>query len=120
MRSLVVASAALLTLTRTEAHSGTPPHIGRIHWLSEPTSADIMAVMPKRAIRKGVQGDASMTCLVVADGSVTGCKIDFEDPPGQRFGSAALKLAHIYKLDMTLLQPHQLSVLIFFPPHSVP
>jgi protein TonB len=46
----------------------------------------------------GVSGHATIECTVNANGTVSECNVTAESPSDQEFGSAALKLAHMFKM----------------------
>lgn len=62
-------------------------------WVRKPTSADLLAVWPKEAARKGIAGGAILNCLLTPQGALADCFVDNEWPEGQHFGQAALAMA---------------------------
>ena len=50
-------------------------------------------------------GSAKLQCLVMADGSLTSCKVVSEDPPGKGFGEAALHMAVTQKVKADPARP---------------
>ena len=67
-------------------------------WLRKPDGTALMRYYPEAAQRKNLPGRAVFECQVVADGSLTGCKVIEESPPGEGFGDAALKLAALFRM----------------------
>jgi TonB family protein len=61
-------------------------------WLRKPSADDLLVVWPRDAWRKGLNGKASIDCIVSAQGALFDCVVLSESPPGQHFGSAALAL----------------------------
>ncbi len=61
-------------------------------WLRRPTQNELMAVWPRAALRKGVGGVASITCVVSTQGALFDCVTLREEPAGLGFGAAALAL----------------------------
>ena len=55
-------------------------------------------VYPERAQRMEVSGRAELSCTVTERGTVSGCSVVSEDPSGQDFGNAALKLTRYFKM----------------------
>ena len=53
---------------------------------------------PESAIRRSIQGQATMSCVVTARGALAGCRVVSESPAEERFGAAALKLARYFRL----------------------
>jgi TonB family protein len=72
--------------------------IGQPAIITKPTTAQIQAAYPVRALDNQIEGDAFMDCVVMADGKLTGCRIAGESPTGFGFGQAALDLAADYQL----------------------
>ena len=75
-----------------------PTVITNPDWLHRPSGDEVAAVYPERAQRMSVAGRAEISCSVRANGTVTDCSVSSEDPGDQGFGSAALKLAHLFKM----------------------
>jgi len=67
-------------------------------WSRKPDAEDMARYYPDRAQRMGVNGHATIKCTVTASGSLTNCQVVSEAPDGQEFGSAALKLSHLFKM----------------------
>jgi protein TonB len=53
---------------------------------------------PERAQRMNVGGRVEMNCEVTNKGTVQNCSITSEEPSGQDFGNAALKLTRFFKM----------------------
>ena len=75
-----------------------PPVIRNPAWQDRPTSEEMARHYPESAIRRGVQGQATIACSVTARGALTGCRVVSETPEDERFGTAALKLARYFRL----------------------
>jgi protein TonB len=58
-------------------------------WLQRPTGDDLMALFPPAAAQRGVSGQATLDCGVLATGRLD-CAIASESPTGMGFGKAAL------------------------------
>jgi periplasmic protein TonB len=61
--------------------------------VQKPTPEQFASVYPTEAMKAGLSGEAVIQCVVGVDGRLAGCKALSEDPPGQGFGDAAVKLA---------------------------
>ncbi|HZK98901.1 MAG TPA: energy transducer TonB, partial [Caulobacteraceae bacterium] len=72
--------------------------ITRPDWLRRPTGDDVNQFYPERAQRMEVSGRASITCVVTASGTLSGCSVSSEEPGDQGFGAAALKMSHLFKM----------------------
>ena len=62
-------------------------------WVERPTPDQLRTVYPKKALTKGVGGNATIECEVALDGLLRKCAVVTEDPPGMDFGVAAIALA---------------------------
>lgn len=72
-------------------------------WERRPTAEELQRYYPERASRLGIGGKVVMACTVAAEGLLTDCRIDSEDPKDQDFGAAALRMARVglFKLKPT-------------------
>jgi len=67
-------------------------------WIRKPTGEEMADVYPDRAIRRGLTGSATLSCIVAVSGAVHDCRIGGETPAGEGFGPAALKLARFFRM----------------------
>jgi periplasmic protein TonB len=67
-------------------------------WLSQPSADDLSRFYPERALDLGLTGHASLTCGVLANGGLTGCRVLAETPAHAGFGEAALRLAPYFRM----------------------
>ncbi|CAN7284009.1 energy transducer TonB [Phenylobacterium sp. LjRoot219] len=67
-------------------------------WLRTPSADELARAYPERAVRRGVGGQAVLTCLVTAAGAVRDCRVASETPGGEGFGDAALKLSRYFRM----------------------
>jgi protein TonB len=58
-----------------------------------PTREDIMREYPPDALARGVSGSATVECEIIRAGLLDHCSILTEDPPGEGFGDAAIRVA---------------------------
>ncbi|PZQ62592.1 MAG: hypothetical protein DI570_10130 [Phenylobacterium zucineum] len=68
-------------------HPDTPPD-----WIRRPSAGDLKAVLPRRALEKGIDGRAVVSCTVTVQGSLVDCVPIEEAPTGIGFGEAAVAL----------------------------
>ncbi len=99
------APEAAPTLPAQPAQAGAPrrtlPVEGVItnpDWLAKPTGNDIARYYPRLATVVGVEGRATVHCLVTAAGALADCAVTSEAPKGMRFGEATLKLANVFRM----------------------
>jgi protein TonB len=81
-----------------ETPPAQPKTITRPSWLSQPDAAAMSHYYPERAQRMGVNGQATISCTVAANGTVSGCTIVSETPANFEFGKAAQSLARFFKM----------------------
>lgn len=67
-------------------------------WLKKPTSRDLMAVWPTEALKRGIGGKATISCVVTVQGTLRACEVASESPEGGGFGGAALVLSRQFLL----------------------
>jgi len=77
-----------LTISEDDFHYDTAPN-----WLRKPTSEDLLAVYPTKALAEGRGGAATIDCMVSVQGALYGCAVMSESPAGEHFGDAAVALA---------------------------
>jgi TonB family protein len=61
-------------------------------WQKKPRAEDILGVYPREALRRGVNGQAVISCIVAIQGTLTDCVVVSEEPEGMDFGQAAIAL----------------------------
>ena len=99
--SIVGARVMLVVTFAASSLDLASPIIGRPQWVQIPRVTDIEAVLPPQAKKAGVfQARVVMTCRVVEDGKVEGCKTETQEPDGLGFGQAAEQLAPYFKLSV--------------------
>jgi len=94
----VAGPAALGPAVSAEPAPVAAPHIARPNWLKKPGADEVARFYPDSAARRGVEGGATLGCLVTIDGSLRDCRIVAESPGDQGFGGAALKLARFFRM----------------------
>lgn len=89
----------LAALTQAAPAPAAPvPVIVPPDWRARATAQDLIKVYPPTALRRGIKGGAIVGCVVTAEGEMSNCAVVFEDPPGQGFGEAALKLMPKFRM----------------------
>lgn len=74
------------------------PVIRNPQWVRRPSAEQMLAAYPVRALDREISGRATLSCGVLADGSMTGCSVVSETPSGNGFGRAALGLSRSFRL----------------------
>jgi hypothetical protein len=74
----------------------TRPHASGATWVSQPTRAQFMRAYPPQAEWNATSGRAVLDCVFTAAGRLSDCTETSEEPAGQKFGAAALKLAPFF------------------------
>jgi periplasmic protein TonB len=75
-----------------------PPRILQPTWLRKPSGEDLARAYPDRALRRNIQGVATLACVVTAQGSVRDCRVEIETPADEGIGAAALKLSRLFRM----------------------
>ncbi|WP_340646457.1 TonB family protein [Phenylobacterium sp.] len=75
-----------------------PPVISSPNWLRKPGAREFARFYPDGAMRRNLEGGATLACLVGGDGAVSACQVVAESPDNAGFGQAALKLAPYFRM----------------------
>lgn len=75
-----------------------PPVITSPRWISRPSGDQLARAYPDRALDREIEGSASLTCTVNADGTVSACAVASETPAGAGFGRAARGLSRYFRM----------------------
>lgn len=75
-----------------------PPVITSPTWLRKPGAKEFARFYPDSAMRRNIEGGATLACLVGGDGTVSACQVVAESPDNAGFGQAALKLAAYFRM----------------------
>lgn len=83
---------------------GPPPHVwfdptasDGIRWVEQPNASDYGRLYPDEAMRRRVDGQVTLSCLV-NDSYGLDCEVADESPTGQGFGRATLRLAEKFRV----------------------
>lgn len=87
MRKFAVAAVLLVAWGAVALAQTTSPD-----WLRKPTSDDLQAAWPARALAAGRGGSAVIHCEINIRGGLEKCQVESEKPAGEGFGAAALML----------------------------
>lgn len=68
------------------------------NWLRRPTGEELARAYPERALRRDIEGQATLACRVTAQGAVADCRVVSESPDAYGFGDAALKLTRYFRM----------------------
>ncbi len=75
-----------------------PPVITSPRWISQPSGDQLARAYPDRALDREIEGVASLTCTVNANGTVSACAVVSETPSGNGFGRAAQGLSRYFRM----------------------
>lgn len=92
MRILTVASICALAVVAQDAPAAAQTTGDRTALIAK-ADADVMAYYPAQAKAAGVEGTATMTCRSDRHGAARHCALVSEEPVGEGFGAAALRIA---------------------------
>ena len=87
----------ITTTTPTEPPPA-PAIISTPNWLRKPSGREFARYYPDAAVRRGLEGSATLSCQVSATGTVRACEVLAETPQDQGFAAAALKLAPYFQM----------------------
>jgi protein TonB len=73
-----------------------PAVLTGMNWVERPTGQDFARNYPHDALRNNIEGRAILDCLVGADGRLS-CIVLSEEPVGQGFGEASLRVARSFR-----------------------
>lgn len=96
--ALTTTAVPALDVTTTEVASIARPEIGRPRWLAMPGAKEFARFYPDSAVRRGVEGGATLSCHVAVNGTVRDCEVAAESPAGEGFGKAAMKLSAYFRM----------------------
>jgi len=88
-------------LATIEPPAPPPPPVKTIvrpEWLKRPGADEYARFYPESAIRRGMEGGATLACAVTARGDVTACRVVAESPENAGFGEAAVKLSRYFRM----------------------
>jgi TonB family protein len=125
LRVLLTAMAALFLIGAAPVMAPGTEADRAPDWLIKPDGALVARFYPIKAQREGVEGGATILCVVGLDTRLNSCRVVFEDPPGYGFGAAALDIAGEMRMAPTIRNglPQESSVrvpLVFRMPESPP
>lgn len=98
-RPITLAAAVLILISVanvTPAQSRLPP----LKILKSPSPEVLAGLFPATASRAGVEGAATLECVIRRDGTFGECTVRGENPEGLGFGGAALVAMTYYKIDV--------------------
>jgi len=67
-------------------------------WLKRPGPSEFERFYPESALRRNMEGAATLSCTVTARGEVADCQVVDEAPDNGGFGAAALKLSRYFRM----------------------
>jgi protein TonB len=99
----VVALAAVAQLAGSTSSTDTltsPPPLeaSQLRWAHIPVPRDYAENFPKKAMRRDIEGRAAILCPVLAEDRLGPCRPEMEEPGGEGFGEAAVRIGKIFRL----------------------
>lgn len=91
-------AAIVAMLLQGSAPAKAPSIITNPDWLRRPSADHMAEFYPSRARMRGLAGRATVSCSVLADGTLAACQVISEDPVGEGFGEAAVKMAQVFRM----------------------
>ncbi|HEX7758462.1 MAG TPA: TonB family protein [Caulobacteraceae bacterium] len=68
-------------------------------WPEPSGGPDIMRYYPDHARRLGIEGRAVIRCSITAESTLKDCSVVSEEPPGEGFGVAALRMSVLFRME---------------------
>lgn len=94
---LGLAAAVMLQAAGVAPAAVTPvPQIFAPDWIRRPTGNDLARVFPPGAYRRQLSGRANLECRVTSAGTLADCIVAYEEPAGEGFGAAGLRMAPLF------------------------
>ena len=85
------------TKAQTQPAPARPPPL---QVLKSPTPEILARLFPATAARAGVEGGATVACVIRRDGTLGDCEVTGESPRGMGFGGAALLAMTYYQVSV--------------------
>lgn len=98
MKRVALGAVVALWLVAGAATGAERAKITNPDWLERPSGEDFAEHYPNVASRFEIEGRASISCSVDAEGRLVGCVVTAEDPVGLGFGEAALAMSGDFKM----------------------
>ncbi|HWE45955.1 MAG TPA: energy transducer TonB [Caulobacteraceae bacterium] len=83
-------------------------------WLTKPDAAAMSRFYPTGAIAGGIEGTATLHCIVTVSGTLTNCTVVSETPPRYGFGNAAKHLAPYFRMKPKTVDGAEVTIPIKF------
>lgn len=97
------AEPAVAETTVSKQSAAAPTSVPRTSvnasYAREPTNDELKSVFPAQALREGVTGRSTMTCVVLTNGRLGDCVSASEAPRGYRFGQAGVAAARFFRMN---------------------
>jgi TonB family protein len=84
-------------------------------WLRKPTQSELLGVWPTAARAKGIDGAATVLCLVSTRGALFDCLVRSESPAGMHFGDAGLALTQQFLMKPATLKGEPVVSVVLVP-----
>ena len=99
----IVPILAGLAVSSAWAQARSQPVVARpppLQILKSPTPEILARLFPATAARAGVEGGATVACVIRRDGTLGDCEVTGESPRGMGFGGAALLAMTYYQVSV--------------------
>lgn len=75
-----------------------PPVVTAPDWARLPKAEEVADYYPLAAARNGLEGEATIACVVTRTGTLEECMVLSETPPGAGFGQAAVAMTQVFRM----------------------
>lgn len=100
MSRRITFGAALLILLGVSDMTSAQQRLPPLQILKSPSPEVLARLFPATARRMGVEGAATLSCVIRRDGTMGECAVTGENPQGLGFGGAALVAMTYYQVDV--------------------
>ncbi|HYD28623.1 energy transducer TonB [Brevundimonas sp.] len=87
------------TASKPAAPAAAARTIVNASYSRQPTNEELTTVFPAQALRDGISGRSTMSCIVLVSGRLDGCAATAETPAGYRFGQAAVAASRFFRMN---------------------
>jgi protein TonB len=98
MFSILMAALAQVAPLAGEPEASAPREIADPDWRRVKSPGSPLRYYPEKAQRAGVEGAATISCIVNASGLLHDCTVVEETPADYGFGEAAIKMSVLFRM----------------------
>jgi TonB family protein len=93
-----VLSLTAAVMLQAAGAASAPHNVTTPDWVRRAPRGDVKNYYPSGAYRKALSGRVTLSCKITKMGSLTECQVLDENPAGEGFGAAGLRMAALFKM----------------------